>query len=54
MFFDQIVFMRIQSFSLCMDINFVDSTKIPVCHKLRRECNRVDNGVAKGEKEMKV
>ena len=54
MFFDQIVFMRIQSFSLCMDINFVDSTKIPVFHKLRRECNRVDNGVAKGEKETKV
>ena len=49
-FFDLMVFMRIQSFGKCTDISFVDSTMIPVCHNMRRKFNKQFGGLAKNGK----
>ena len=49
-FFDLMAFMRIQGFGKCTGISFVDSTMIPVCHNMRRNFNKVFDGLAKNGK----
>ena len=49
-FFDMMAFMRIQGFGKCMGISFVDSTMVPVCHNMRRNFNKVFDGLAKNGK----
>ena len=44
-------FMRIQGFGKCTGISFVDSTMIPICHNMRRNFNKVFDGLAKNGKE---
>ena len=43
-------FMRIQCFGKCTGISFVDSTMILVCHNMRRNFNKVFDGLAKNGK----
>ena len=43
-------FMRIQGFGKCTGISFVDSTMIPICHNMRRNFNKVFDGLAKNGK----
>ena len=49
-FFELMAFMRIQGFGKCTGISFVDSTMIPVCHNMRRNFNKVFDGLAKNGK----
>ena len=51
-FFDLMVFMRIQGFGKCTSISFVDSTMIPVWHDMRRIFSKVFDELSKNGKGM--
>lgn len=46
MFFPLMMFLYLWGFGHCSGISFVDSTMIPVCHNIRRNFNKVFDGLA--------